>query len=219
MNRLTKGTQRKINQLIPEKIHQAITYAVEKMVKGVLFGSKYLTSRPNPVHELWASEYSAKKILKVYQKTASIEGAVTGAGGILMGFADFPAFLGIKIKMLFELANAYGHDVMDFRERLFILYIFKMAFSSQKTRNETISIMENWENFSRDLPEELESFDWRTFQLEYRDYLDIVKLAQLIPIIGAPVGAIANYKLTGNLGEMALNCYRLRYFSKTNQPL
>jgi uncharacterized protein (DUF697 family) len=219
MNRLTKGTQRKLNQLIPEKIHRAITYAIEKMVKGVLFGSKYLTSYPKPEEELWASERRAKKILKIYQKTASIEGAVTGAGGILMGFADFPAFLGIKMKMLFEMANAYGHNVKDFKERLFILYIFKLTFSSQKTRNETISLMENWEEFSKNLPEDLDSFDWMNFQLEYRDYMDLAKLAQLIPIIGAPVGAIANYKLTGSLGEMALNCYRLRYFTKSNKSI
>ncbi len=213
MNRLTKSTQRKINQLIPEKIHKAITYAIEKMVKGVLFGSKYLTSYTKPEDELWASERKAKKIIKLYQRTASVEGAVTGAGGILMGFADFPAFLSIKMKMLFEMANAYGLNVKSFRERLFILYIFKLTFSSQKTRNETILIIEDWDNFSRNLPEELESFDWRNFQLEYRDYMDLAKLAQLIPIIGAGVGAIANYKLTAQLGEVALNCYRLRYFS------
>jgi uncharacterized protein (DUF697 family) len=183
------------------------------MVKGVLFGSKYITSNPKPEEELWASERRAKKILKIYQKTASVEGAVTGAGGILMGFADFPAFLSIKMKMLFEMANAYGHNVKDFKERLFILYIFKLTFSSQKTRNETIVCMENWDEFSKNLPEHLDSFDWRNFQLEYRDYMDLAKLAQLIPIIGAPVGAIANYKLTAQLGEVALNCYRIRYFS------
>ncbi|MEX0883564.1 MAG: EcsC family protein, partial [Cyclobacteriaceae bacterium] len=131
----------------------------------------------------------------------------------LMGFVDLPAFLAIKMKMLFEIAAAYGHDVKNLKERLFILYIFKLAFSSQKTRNETILLLEDWKNFAQTLPDNLDEFDWRSFQLEYRDYMDLAKLAQLIPIIGAGVGAIANYNLSKQLGEMAINAYRLRYFS------
>lgn len=213
MNRLTKGTQRRINMLIPEKIHQAITYAIEKMIKGVLYGNQYITPSPNPERELRMIEHKAKQKIRMYQRTASLEGAVTGAGGILMGIADFPAFLSIKMKMLFEIAAAYGHDVRDFRERLFLLFIFKLTFSSQNTRNQVITTLENWENRKDKLPKDLENFDWRTFQLEYRDYMDLAKLAQLVPLIGAGVGAVANYQLSKQLGNMAMNAYRLRYFA------
>jgi len=50
--------------------------------------------------------------------------------------------------------------------------------------------------------------------LDYRDYIDLAKLFQLVPLIGAPVGAIANYKLTDHLGRYAMNCYRLRRRAK-----
>ena len=214
LNRMTKGTQRSINNLIPEKIHQAITFAIEKMVKGVLVGNEFLASNPYSVDVLRLRELKARKTIKLYTRTASVEGAVTGAGGILMGFADLPAFLAIKMKMLFDIAAAYGHDTKDFKERVFLLFIFKLTFSSQKTRNETIRLLENWEDFANTLPENLDDFDWRNFQLEYRDYMDLAKLAQLIPIIGAGVGAIANYKLSELLGRNALQAYRLRYFSQ-----
>ncbi|WP_255494182.1 EcsC family protein [Hufsiella ginkgonis] len=39
-------------------------------------------------------------------------------------------------------------------------------------------------------------------------------MAQLIPVIGAAVGAIANYKLVDKLGETAMNCYRMRLESR-----
>ncbi|RDC66456.1 Protein EcsC [Adhaeribacter pallidiroseus] len=71
-NRLAKRLQQKINNIIPEKIHQAIT----------------------------------------------------GAGGILLGLADFPLLLGIKLKMLHDIAALYGHFVTDYRERIYLLYIF-----------------------------------------------------------------------------------------------
>src|SRR5690606_38083170 len=135
-------------------------------------------------------------------KTASAEGAITGAGGIFMGFVDFPAFLAIKIKLLFEVASLYGFDVKDYRERLFMLYVFQLTFSSQQGRNKVFDIIENWERVHTSLPSNVEQFDWRTFQQEYRDYIDLAKMAQLIPIIGAAVGAVANYQLVKQLGNV-----------------
>jgi hypothetical protein len=52
--------------------------------------------------------------------------------------------------------------------------------------------------------------DWRVFQQEYRDYIDFVKMFQLLPCVGAVVGAYANYNLLDHLGEVAKNCYRIR---------
>ena len=47
--------------------------------------------------------------------------------------------------------------------------------------------------------------------------LDLAKLAQIIPIIGAGVGAVANYKLISHLGKTVMNCYRLRYFAEKDK--
>jgi hypothetical protein len=116
------------------------------------------------------------------------------------------------MKMLFEIAAAYGYDVKKFEERLYLLYIFKLTFSSQETRNQTLALLENWNDYIAKLPADVSDFDWRDFQLQYRDYLDLVKLAQLIPIIGAGVGAVANYQLANKLGQNAMQCYRLRHF-------
>jgi hypothetical protein len=35
-------------------------------------------------------------------------------------------------------------------------------------------------------------------------------MAQLLPVIGAAVGAIANYNLIAQLGDTAMNCFRMR---------
>ena len=51
-------------------------------------------------------------------KIAAAEGAGTGAGGILLGLADFPLLLGIKIKFLFDAATLYGFDTSNKEERL-----------------------------------------------------------------------------------------------------
>src|SRR5690606_34483057 len=130
-----------------------------------------------------------------YRKTAVIEGAGTGAGGILLGIADFPLLLSIKMKFLFEAAAVYGFDTSEYEERLFILHVFQLAFSSDEKRKETFYIIEDWEEQKKSLVD----MDWRVFQQEYRDYIDLVKMFQLIPGIGAVVGAYANYNLLDQL--------------------
>ncbi|WP_297337639.1 EcsC family protein [Algoriphagus sp.] len=209
-SRLTSGVQRKINQIIPDKVHRVITSAIENMVKAVITGSSWIVPKASSQLSLKEREMKVRTRIKWYRNSASAEGAITGAGGILMGFADFPAFLAIKMKMLFDIAALYGYDTKNYQERLFLLFVFQLSFSSQKRRNELIGRIEDWDSYRAQLPKTFDEFDWRTFQLDYRDYIDLAKLAQLIPIIGAPVGAIANYKLSEQLGTTAMNCYRLR---------
>jgi uncharacterized protein (DUF697 family) len=216
-SRIAKGIQNRINNYIPEKVHKVITVTIEKMVKAVLFGAKYTTTEKlahNASFQL--RESYIKEQINFYQKTASVEGAVTGAGGILMGLAEFPILIGIKMKLLFNIAALYGFNVMDYKERLYILYIFQLTYSSQQRRNEIYNLLQNWESYSSSLPANAEEFDWRTFQQEYRDYIDLAKMAQLIPVIGAAVGAVANYHLIAQLGETAMNCYRMRMLRCNN---
>ncbi|RZM29103.1 MAG: EcsC family protein [Pedobacter sp.] len=212
-DRLSKKFQDKMSGFIPDKVHQAVTYTIEKMFKVMLYGAEYMTKSP-PDHDatlLWREAY-IKQSIKDYQKTAGVEGAVTGAGGILLGIADFPVLIGIKLKLLFEISRLYGYDVGDYRERLYMLYIFQLAFSSQHNRLHVYKILEHWQSLADLLPKDAESFDWRNFQQEYRDYIDLAKMAQLIPVIGAAVGAVANYKLIDKLGMTAMQCYRMRRF-------
>jgi hypothetical protein len=208
MARMSKKAQGKITDLIPDKVHQAVTESIKQMVKVTLAGSQITTPR-NQAQGLSLAEKDelARKKIALYQKTALVEGAGTGAGGILLGLADFPLLLTIKMKFLYELASIYGFDTKEYTERLFILHVFQLAFSSNLTRKETLSIIEDWEN-QKSL---LADMDWRKFQQEYRDYIDIAKLLQLVPGIGAFVGAYANHNLLNQLGETAMNAYRLRF--------
>lgn len=212
--KISHGVQGKINSWIPEKVHRAISVAIENMVKTVLAGSDLVKPTPQASLTFRKRELQVRKRIKWFRNTASAEGAITGAGGILLGLADFPAFLTIKMKLLFDIASIYGFDAKSYHERLFLLYVFQLSFSSQSRRNDLIGLIENWDAHLSELPKDLADFDWKTFQLDYRDYIDLAKLFQLVPLIGAPVGAIANYKLTDHLGRYAMNCYRLRRKAK-----
>lgn len=215
LNRLSKRAQDKINSIIPEKVHNAITVAIKQMVRGVLFGAK-LTTRDKVIQlKLEATDATVEEIIKRYRNTATVEGALTGAGGFWLGLADFPLLMAIKIKMLFEIAATYGFSVDDYKERIYILHIFQLAFSSAQHRRKVFMEMKDWNEQSKSLPNDIDQFDWRPFQQEYRDYIDIAKLAQLIPVIGAPVGAVVNYRLIRKLGFTAKMAYHMRLMNQS----
>lgn len=210
LNKLSKKIQAKINTWIPEKVHKAVTTAIKQLIRGVLFGAKHTTAKPWIDKTLEVRETAILERIKFFKNTAAVEGGITGAGGLLLGLADFPILIGIKIKLLFEIAALYGFDISDYKERVYLLHIFELAFSSASHRNKIYSKITNWDHFSKTLPSDIQEFDWRNFQQEYRDYLDLAKMAQLVPVIGAPVGVVVNYRLLQKLGVTAMNAYRMR---------
>lgn len=213
LDRLSKRVQKKVNEIIPEKVHTAVTEAMKGMVHATLTGSNFTTRKSQGTGlTLFEKDEKLKEKLNSYRRTATIEGAGTGAAGLLVGLADFPLFLTIKMKFLFEVASIYGYDTSSYEERLFLLYVFQLAFSKDEAKRNTFDMIELWEH-RKDSVKEL---DWRTFQQEYRDYIDLIKLLQMVPGLGAIVGAFANYRLTEHLGNTAMNAYRLRIL--TSRP-
>lgn len=217
VNKRVAGLQKRINNIYPKVWHDSLTKIVKEMVRGVLFGAKYISTTPKPDTDFIEREMQVLKKINSYKTTGAIEGAVTGGAGILLGLADFPLLLSIKLKLLFDIAGIYGYDVKNYKERVFILLIFQLSFSNQATRKKTFHILENWTEFEKTIPEDIHSFDWLQFQQQYRDYLDIAKLAQLIPIVGAPIGAIVNHRLIKKLGETAMHVYRMRRFEELDK--
>lgn len=208
---LAKRFQNRINRAIPEKIHQAITAAIKQMTRAVFFGAGFMTRPPVKPESLERCERKVLERIAFYRNTAAAEGAITGAGGILLGFADFPIWLTLKMKMLFEIAALYGYDTGRYQERVYMLHIFELCFSSAVHRTHVFALLENWDEHEKTLPPDIRDFNWRSFQQEYRDYIDIAKLLQLIPGIGAAVGAWVNHRLTTKLGRTAMNAYRMRW--------
>lgn len=210
VDRASKAVQDKINNIIPDKVHEVVTATIKQMTRAVLFGAEFLTSKPSEGLSFETREDMVRARIEFYKKAGAAEGGITGAGGFWLALAEFPVLLGIKMKLLFDIASIYGYSVEDYRERLFIMHVFQLAFSSQKNRQLVYQKIVDWDKKSKALPDDIHQFDWLTFQQEYRDYIDLAKMAQLIPGIGAAVGLIVNYRLLNHLGKTAMNAYRMR---------
>ncbi|MBX3485006.1 EcsC family protein [Phenylobacterium sp.] len=207
-----RDLQGHINRLIPERVHATLTSVVEGMTRTILTGADLTTAPPLIGASLAQRDRRALEVIRGYRRTAAVEGGVAGAGGVWLALADFPALLVIKIKLLFDLSAVYGHEADAFGERLYILALFQLAFSGAGHRAEVFRGLEDWD--ARAHPQDYAHFDWRRFQQEYRDHIDLAKMAQMIPVVGAPVGAIVNWRLLERLGETAMNGHRMRWLAR-----
>lgn len=207
LQRTSKRFQTSINEKIPDRVHKIVTDSVRSMIELALTSSEYI--RPIEVDPSWtfeAREEKVRELLKKYKQMASVEGAGTGLGGFWLGVADFPLLLSIKMKFLFDAAQIYGLRVHSYEERVYLLHVFMLAFSSDEARGDVKRKVLNWE----ELPIQEKNVDWKSLQIEYRDTLDFVKLFQLLPGIGAVVGYVANGRLLEQLGETTIQTSRLR---------
>lgn len=212
VDRAARRLQAKVNGYIPERVHETVTTVIKQMTRAVLTGSHHTTQPPLKNEILYLRERRVLDKIDFYRRTAAVEGGITGAGGFLLGLADFPVLIALKLKLLFEIASLYGHSTEDYRERMYVLHIFQLAFCGAMRRREIYLRMADWREAGTRLPASIHDFDWRGFQQEYRDYIDLAKLAQLLPVIGAPVGVVVNNRLVRRLGVTAMNAYRMRWF-------
>lgn len=214
IDKATKVVQNSFNGLLPDRYHEIITSSIKNLTKAVLYGSQYTTKSPIKNLSLVEREKLVKGKIKFYTTAAVIEGAATGAAGIILGLTDFPLLLSIKMKFLSDVAIIYGFDVNEYRERLYMLHIFQLAFSSKHNVNKVFEKMDKWEDYTDSLPSNINDFDWKSFQQEYRDYIDLAKLFQMVPGIGAVVGSYVNNNLIKKLSETAIQAYRMRIFDE-----
>ena len=209
IERASAGIQKKAQQMMPRKAQDAITAAVGGMVRTMLQGAELLSIREDTEGlGLAEREYLVLRSFQGYRAAATAQGVGFGMGGILLGMADLPVLMSIKIKFMFDAAKLYGYNPEDPDERLYLLYVFQLAFSSREHRLSIFRRLERWDD------EPHPAMDWERFQVEYRDYLDIAKMLQLLPVVGGVVGGTTNHKLMNRLRENLMNCYRIRILKR-----
>lgn len=211
-----RAAQGRIAAVIPERVHAVVTAGVEAMTRGILTGAAVLRARPAAGGSLASREARALGLIRSYRNAGAVEGGVAGAGGMLLAAADFPALLAIKVRMLSDLVSVYGWGGDDPAERLFLLHVFHLAFAGPHARPAALKALEDWIE-APGRTGGLADYDWRGFQQSYRDYIDLAKLAQMIPVVGAPIGAVVNWRLIDRLGETAMMACRLRWFAETSR--
>ncbi|MDA0683209.1 MAG: EcsC family protein [Bacteroidetes bacterium] len=152
---------------------------------------------------------------------AAIEGGGTGLGGAVLIAADIPLLFGINLRLIQQIGAAYGFDVSSPAFSPLVLSIFNVAAAStresknQALREITVAaaaiaqfsdykgrVAGTFRDQNRHLPREIaKNIGGR-------------KIAQMIPIAGAAIGAGINYWFTTETAETAFMLFRALYIER-----
>lgn len=160
----------------------------------------------------------AGECIRSHRLISALEGGGLGLGGAAMIAADIPALMMINLRMLSQIAHSFGYNTLEGRDRLFLLQILSLASAGAGDgRRQALERLIRTSRQGADdgamtgksgqlalvkLAQELG--EKLALRLAHR------KLGQLVPIIGAGIGAGMNYHFTEENGRAALVAYRSR---------
>ena len=230
--------------LIPDTVLEAVGRAVETCLSGLAsltnltFNAAAIVEKVsirtrdlggNLCHRLQATDEGAAEIWTYHVGYAIAEGGITGVGGLAGLAADIPALFAILVRELQEIATCYGFDVTVDREREYLLHVLqagfaanvkvKMGFVVSLKEIEQILINVAWKKMAEDLAsKQLTKHSMlaalRQFAKTLGYQLTKRKALQLVPIVGALVGASLNGALANDIGKAAYMSYRRRWIAE-----
>ncbi|GGE03699.1 hypothetical protein GCM10011571_00720 [Marinithermofilum abyssi] len=220
-----------LDRITPKQVHKVIGKVLDEMGAYIQNGGQYLI-RKEPVLNKIAEQLGRPKgslqleevadiplpvlntvtesIKTNHVRFATYQGASTGIGGIFTLAADIPLLLGTSLKVIQEMAVAYGYNPLDKKERIFIIQCLQFASSDYVGKR---SILKNLSEYHHGVTERetiSQIRGWREVFWNYRDNYGWKKLFQIIPIVGILFGAWINKSTIKEVAEAGQMLYRKR---------
>ncbi|WP_142061678.1 EcsC family protein [Brevibacillus sp. AG162] len=141
---------------------------------------------------------------------ATVQGATTGFGGIFTLAIDIPLLMGTSLKVLQEMALAYGYRPEEKRERLFVVKCLQFASSDIVGKKAILAELSRFDDPSaqREVMAQLQG--WREVVVTYTENYGWKKLFQMVPIAGILFGAYLNRSTVQDVAEAGMMLYRKR---------
>jgi hypothetical protein len=155
-------------------------------------------------------EQLARVAFKKHVRIARLEGGALGVGGAITAAPDLVALLWIQGRMVFYIAAAYGYDPCHPMRPAEYLALQGLYETPAEARTALDGV---GKRMALAMVERTLLSGRRTDALHLRLAKYIAKrlarryAGRLIPLIGAPIGAIQNGSATKQLGEQALKYY------------
>lgn len=160
-----------------------------------------------------------------YETLCAAEGAASGSVGLPGIPADIVALIGINLRAIGEYATYCGFDVSRLEERVFALNILTYASSPADASKQLalaqliriakdVAAKKTWSEINKHSMVPV----IRKICETLAERLTKAKLGQLIPYIGAGIGAGFNAYYTSKVCEAAANLYRERFLAAKYGP-
>ena len=149
------------------------------------------------------------------------EGAVAGSAGAGGLAADIPVLTTLALRAIGEYATYYGFDLEEKDERLYMLYVLSLACSLDSSakykvlaemNTVAVRIAQNTEWEAANKTVLLQSI--KKIAEKFGDKLTKKKLMQIVPGIGAVIGAWSSSSLLADICEASYYVYRKRFLMR-----
>lgn len=230
--------------LIPAGVQDAVAKAIHRLLSG-LSSAAYLISNEEKIYyhveeasnkykdELKAADEVAKHYWKWNVAGGMGEGSATGALGLVGLAADVPALLTISLRLVQQIGICYGYDVKSYEEQEYVMHVLRIGSTSNPKAKmeclvglkhiEQILLKVSWQKMSEALArKEISRFSLFAAMKQSAQMLGIQlarrKALQLVPVIGALVGASFNAVFVNDVGRTAFMLYRRRRIAELEGP-
>jgi uncharacterized protein (DUF697 family) len=154
-------------------------------------------------------EELARIAFRKHVRLARLEGGALGVGGIVTAAPDMVALLWIQSRMVFYIAAAYGYDPLHPMRPAEYLALQGLYETPAQAREALDGVGKRMAQAM--VEQALSSRNSEALHLKLAKYI-ARRMARryagrLIPLIGAPIGAVQNGNVTKRLGQLALNYY------------
>ena len=172
-------------------------------------------------HSLEELDELAKSLFSQNAILAAVEGGGTGLGGLALIAADIPLLFTINLRLIQQIGAAYGFDVTGDEFQPLVLSIFNVAASRGRTAKADAlrEISVAGAAFANELEYKgkiRSAFSEQSRHAPREIIKNILgrKLAQVVPIAGAAVGAGVNYWFTLETANSAYMLFRALYLER-----
>jgi hypothetical protein len=222
--------------MIPSRVQEAVAAAIENLLSSLSSATELIVDEQKIYHrleaaynesgdELRAADAAARHYWNWNLACAAGEGGATGAIGLAGLAADVPALFTISLRLIRQVGVCYGYDMRSDVEQEYLMHILrvgstsnlkaKMEFLISLKQIEQILLKVTWRKMSEALArKELSRLSLLAAmrQLAQRIGIQLTKrkALQLVPVIGALIGASFNGLFVNDVGRASYMLYRRR---------
>lgn len=183
--------------------------------------------------ELAAADRAAQHYWNWNLSYAAAEGGAAGAAGLFGLAADIPALFTLVIRLIQQVSVCYGYDPTKPEERDYVIHILRTGSAGDVKAKlealmflkqlETILLKVSWKKMTADLAaKQISQLSLLAAVRQFAKTLGINltkrKALQMVPIIGAIVGASFNGTYANDIGRTAFMSYRRRWLAERETP-
>ncbi len=224
----------------PDRLRK-VEGVVEKTVRTLLFASTFVVNSRELIDrakkkgiilksidelkkcDLKMLDECNKEHINFHEKTAAVQGAILGLGGILTATADLTTLIVEDFHMIQEIAFCYGYDPNDLIEKEIILRIIEAAIGGSEMKFRALKEIDELKKIKKrrrkaKVQKKGVSILGAKALEETVENIAVALLIRLLPrtlpVISIAVSAHSNHEIIEHTGNTSFMVYRKRFIAR-----